>query len=307
MSLTDRDKKIVLVLVPLLLIVGYWFLVLGPKRNEAAKLGEQLTAAEDKREAANATVGQLEASKDSYAKDYETVVRLGKAIPASLDMPSLLVQLETAAKGTGIRFSRVRAGDRNAAPAAPAPPSGSGSAPGQGGDAAAGGQQASTGAGKATEQANEASKTSDSANAAAGADPASSSGAAGSTDGTTSGKPGLDSVPLDFTFSGSFFDLADFFHRMKRFVRVANKDIRVQGRLMTIDRLTFKSDRFPVITAEVTSTVYLSPKSQGTTAGATPQGPGTDGTTPAAAPSTTASNSGAQPSSPVAQSGEDAR
>jgi len=304
MSLTERDRKIVLVLVPLLLIVGYWFLVLGPKRDEAAKLGEELTAAEDKREAANATVGQLESSKDSYAKDYETVVRLGKAIPASLDMPSLLVQLETAAKGTGIRFSRVRAGDRNAAPAAPAPSS---SAPGQGGDAAAGGQQASTGAGKATEQANEASKTSDSANAAAGADPASSSGAAGATEGSTSGKPGLDSVPLDFTFSGSFFDLADFFHRMKRFVRVANKDIRVQGRLMTIDRLTFKSDRFPVITAEVTSTVYLSPKSQGTTAGATPQGPGTDGTTPAAAPSTTASNPAAPPSSPVAQSGEDAR
>jgi hypothetical protein len=93
---------------------------------------------------------------------------------------------------------------------------------------------------------------------------------------------------------------------MKRFVRVANQDIRVKGRLMTIDRLTFKSDRFPVITAEVTSTVYLSPKSQGTTAGATPQGPGTGNSTPAAAPSTTASNP-APAGSPVAQTGGDAR
>ncbi len=115
-----------------------------------------------------------------------------------------------------------------------------------------------------------------------------------------SAKPGLDSVPLEFAFSGSFFDLADFFHRMKRFVRVANKDIRVQGRLMTIDRLSFKSDQFPVITAEVTSTVYLSPKSQGATAGATPQGPATDGATPASAPAT---NPAAPASSPVAQSG----
>jgi len=275
--------------------------VLGPKRDEAGKLGAQLTEAEEKRDAANAQVGQLEGSKNSYAKDYETVVRLGKAIPATLDMPSLLVQLESAAEGTGIRFSRVRAGDRNAAPAAPAPSTG---APGQGGDAAAGGEKASTGAGNATEQANDAGKTSDSANAAAGADPA--TGSSGTpADGSTSGKPGLDSVPLEFAFNGSFFDLADFFHRMKRFVRVANKNIRVQGRLMTIDRLSFKSDLFPVITAEVTSTVYLSPKGQGTTAGATPQGPGTDGTTPAAAPSTTASNPAA--SSPVAQSGDDAR
>ena len=54
--------------------------------------------------------------------------------------------------------------------------------------------------------------------------------------------PGLDSVPLDFTFTGSYFDLADFFHRMKRFVRVANDEIKVQGRLMTIDSLDFTTD-----------------------------------------------------------------
>ncbi len=300
MSLTDRDKKIAMLLVPVMLVVGYWFLVLAPKRQEANKLGAQLTEAQDKRDAATAQVDQLEGSKNSYAKDYETVVRLGKAIPATLGMPSLLVQLEDAAKGTHIRFSRVRAGDRNAAPAPPAPPT---SAPGQGGDAAAGGEKASTGAGNATEQANGAAKTSDSANAAAGATPA--AGASGTAaDGTTSGAPGLDSVPLEFTFSGSFFDLADFFHEMKRFVRVANKNIRVTGRLMTIDRLSFKSDRFPVITAEVSSTVYLSPKSQGTTAGATPQGPATDGATPASAPAT---NPAAPANSPVAQSGDSAR
>jgi Tfp pilus assembly protein PilO len=298
MTLTDRDRKIAMVLVPLVLAVGYWFFVLGPKRDEAAKLGATLSEAEGKRDAANAQVGQLEGSKNSYAKDYETVVRLGKAIPAKLDMPSLLVQLEVASKGTGIRFSKVRAGDRNAAPAAPAPP-----ASGQGGDAAAGGEKASTGAGNATEQANEAAQTSDSENAAAGADPATASSGTPAA-GSTAAKPGLDSVPLEFTFSGSFFDLADFFHRMKRFVRVANKDIRVQGRLMTIDRLTFKSDQFPVITAEVTSTVYLSPKSEGATAGATPQGPATDGATPAA---TQAADPAPPASSPVAQSGESAR
>ena len=101
MTLTDRDRKIAMVLVPLVLTVGYWFFVLGPKRDEAAKLGAKLSEAAGKRDAANAQVGQLEGSKNSYAKDYETVVRLGKAIPATLDMPSLLVQLESAAKGTG--------------------------------------------------------------------------------------------------------------------------------------------------------------------------------------------------------------
>jgi hypothetical protein len=32
---------------------------------------------------------------------YAQVVRLGKALPSSVDMPSLLVQLDAAAAGTG--------------------------------------------------------------------------------------------------------------------------------------------------------------------------------------------------------------
>jgi hypothetical protein len=83
----------------------------------------------------------------------------------------------------------------------------------------------------------------------------------------------LDTVPLDFAFSGDFSDLADFFHRLKRFVRAANGRVNVKGRLMTIDSLDFKSDSFPKITATVGATVYLSPKAEGATAGATPTGP----------------------------------
>ena len=62
----------------------------------------------------------------------------------------------------------------------------------------------------------------------------------------------------------------------------------------------FQASSFPVIKAEVLATVYLSPKSEGTTAGATSEGPATTPAagTPAPAP---AGNS------PVAQSGEDAR
>jgi hypothetical protein len=86
--------------------------------------------------------------------------------------------------------------------------------------------------------------------------------------------PGLQSVPLDFSFKGSFFHLANFFHRLKRFVQVANGRLEVRGRLMTVDSFSFtSSDSFPDLTADVHATVYLVPKSQGTTGGATPAGP----------------------------------
>jgi hypothetical protein len=99
--------------------------------------------------------------------------------------------------------------------------------------------------------------------------------AAAAAAGPTPAPSGLDSVPLDFEFRGSFFDLADFFHRMKRFVRVANDQLVVRGRLLTIDSFSFARPdaKATGLKAEVTATIYLTPPDQGTTAGATPAGP----------------------------------
>jgi len=116
-------------------------------------------------------------------------------------------------------------------------------------------------------------------------------------DGTTLVSGGLETVPLELEFVGNFFDLADFFHDVKRFVHVANTNVLVNGRLITIEGVNFSSDQtiFPRVKAELKATVYLSPLSQGATAGATPAGPGTAPTTPAAAPATTPPAGGSTP------------
>lgn len=279
MTMTDRDKKIALVLVPILLLGAYWFFALSPKRTEAQRLGTQLEQVEQTRDDAVSRAAVLEGSRRSYANDYATVVRLGKAIPSTVDMPSLLVQLDEAAKGTKIRFGKVTAGARAAAtnPAPPAPTSGATSpAPAPAGNAAAGGAPAQTAPGQAAEAAGNTAATSNQTSAApsgtSAPTPTAAAGAVG-TPGTTTAAPGLDSLPLTFEFSGDFFDMADFLHEMKRFVYVANKRVRVDGRLMTIDGFKFDSIEFPTIKAEVQATVYLSPKAQGATAGASPTGP----------------------------------
>ena len=298
MSLSDRDRKIVMVAVPLVFLLGYWFLALAPKRNEAKVAGEELVKQEKKRDQAVSQAARLDAAKASFTRDYRDVVRLGKAIPSTVDMPSLIVQLDQAARGTGIKFTKIKAGDRSltADAAGAAPASGgskSGSGAGGGSAPASGGSQptqskpgqASQTANNATADANQ--KTAEKSGAAAGDTQTSTSsksgglpvggGAApaGGKGGSSSTAPGLDSVPLEFKFDGSFFDLADFFHRLKRFVRVTNEDVRVRGRLMTIDGMKFAAaeSSFPDLTVEVMATVYLSPKSEGTTAGASPQGP----------------------------------
>jgi Tfp pilus assembly protein PilO len=316
MTLSDRDKKILIFMVPLLVVAAYWFLLLAPKREEATTASAALTVEQDRVEAARIASSAADNAEKGFDTSYATVVRLGKAIPATVDMPSLLVQLESAAAGTGIDFNSISVGERTTA-TAPAEV-----APAEGGDAEAtpasdaGGDPAQTAPGSAVESANEAQQTADADSAAAeqaGVDtttstPASDGGlpvgggaASTGTDASAAPAPaGLESVPLTMTFEGNFFNLADFFHRVKRFVRVANENVLVSGRLLTIESVNWTSnpDTFPRLNAEVGATIYLSPLAQGVTAGATPGGPApatpTSPTTPvessptAAAPTATA-------------------
>jgi hypothetical protein len=327
-SLSARDKKLLLAIVPVVVLFGYWFLLLAPKRQEGRTLAAEVSKQEQKRDELNAEVQRLNTARKSFSTDYATVVRLGKAIPNTVDMPSLIVQLQKAASGTGINFDRIHAGPRVSAsqPASSSSSSGStgssagaknaGTASGSGGSpppSAAGGQKAGTGFGRATEQANETKQSQDkqaqdinkggapgSPNGPSqGSGPSTSKGATpgqgGATGQSTPSAPGLDTVPLEFTFRGSFFDLSDFFHRLKRFVHVANDRIAVSGRLMTVDGFELKNRAFPRLEATVTATVYLSPKQEGTTGGATPGGPA-----PGGAGQSSASTSSPAPSQPPA-------
>jgi hypothetical protein len=293
MNMTDRDRKILLALIPLVLIVAYWFLLLAPKREESGKIRDELSQAEAARDTAQQKASQLAGAKRSFAADYATVIRIGKSIPTSVDMPSLLVQLDRAARGTGIKFTDIKTGERTGAPTAPVAAT-TPTTPGGGssGPTAPGAAPAQSGPGQAAQTASGAVQTANGASGAAAGTP----GANGDASGT--GAPGLETVPLDFEFDGSFFDLADFFHRMKRFVKVANDKIIIRGRLMTIDSFTFDSAAFPEIKAQVSATVYLAPKAQGVDAGATPQGPAP--TSPAGEAPKTASSSGSGSPTPTA-------
>ena len=305
MSLTDRDRKILMALGPLLLVLVYWFFLLAPKREAAATAGDTLSKAEQRRDTAEATARAAEGAKATFGSDYASLVQLGKAVPSTVDLPSLIVQLDQSARGTGIRFTRIATGEGETGA------SGGGSA---GGAAqpptAAGGEQAQSAPGQATEAANNTKANADASSAQheqAGPEggtgtgskpPAGDSGSSPAPGAEGTGcAPGLECVPLEFEFSGGFFGLADFFHQLKRFVRVANEKIVVRGRLLTIDSFKFSSeqDSFPALKAEVTATVYLVPKREGATAGATPAGPApaapqaaSGTTTPPASPAPTA-------------------
>jgi Tfp pilus assembly protein PilO len=299
MTLTGRDKKILIVLVPVVVLAAYWFLLLAPKREEASTAGTALTEQQERLEAARTSSRAAEGAQQNFEVSYAQVVRLGKAIPSSVDMPSLLVQLDAAAAGTGIQFTNITAGERTAA--APAPPTAPGS---ETRPVDAGGETAQSVPGATVEHANNAQQAANadiSESEQTGLDTQTSTstgdgglpvgGGAGPAGEPAAGRTapaGLETVPLELEFVGNFFNLADFFHDVKRFVRVANQDVLVSGRLLTVEGVSWSSDAeiFPSVRAQVKATIYLSPEAQGVTAGATPQGPAP--TTPAGTTSTPA-------------------
>ena len=107
-SMSDRDRKLLIAVVPVVIIVAYWFLLLAPKREEASKASDELSTQQERVDNARAQVQSAKGAKDNFDASYSQLVRLGKAIPSTLDMPSLLVQLDAAAAGTSARRSEIR-------------------------------------------------------------------------------------------------------------------------------------------------------------------------------------------------------
>ncbi len=288
MSVTDRDRKILLFLLPVLVLGMYWFLLLAPKREEASTAAQELATQEQRRDDAQLQAASLSDARTDFAADYAALVRLGKAVPTAVDMPTILVQLDDAARGTDIKFTRITAQEREEA--APAQ-SGPGQAAENAGDATA---TANASSGAAEQSGVDPSDTETSQPASDGALPVGGGAAGAAPSSVTPGGavPGLESVGLELEFTGDFLDLSNFFHRIKRYVEVDGDRLAVRGRLLTVDGISFESepDLFPRVRATLTTTAYLAPELQGATAGATPSGPATipasSGATPPLATST---------------------
>ena len=103
-----RSNKLLLAVVALgVAIAGYYFLVLSPQREEIARLDTEIAAQEASVEQARLMVATYEKAKAGYKRNYATLARLGKAVPADDDVRSLMVQVESTAAESGVNFEKI--------------------------------------------------------------------------------------------------------------------------------------------------------------------------------------------------------
>ena len=256
--MTARDRTVLLIVGALVMIAASWFLLLSPVRKDNAALDAKVAAAQARVTAAKGLAAEGARAKSAYAADYATVSRLGKAVPADDDIPSLVVQLDGAAKSARVDF-------RSLALAAGA------SAPTPAATTAAAVASVATTPGAA------ATGTTGATGATGPAGPVAATQAAAATlpPGAVVGTAGFPTMPLDLAFTGSFFRLQDLLARLDRFTRVRDERIDVRGRLLTVDGFSLAASPkgFPNMQASVRATAYLLPSGEGLTGAADPKAP----------------------------------
>lgn len=231
--MTTRDRIIVVVVLVAALLGGVWFVGIAPKRQDAAKLQTQIDSASQELANAKQQAAQARQAKARYDADYAEVARLGKAVPKDDALPSLLYQLQTAARGARIDFGSVKVAGNQA--------------------------QAATPSAAATKAAGttSSSTTAPTQSATAGLPP-----------GATVGSAGFPTMPFSFVFTGSYADMEHFLHDVQHFVSVDGERVSVRGRLLSIDgfALTAGPKGFPGVKASISATAYLqSPSDAGST------------------------------------------
>jgi Tfp pilus assembly protein PilO len=88
---------------------------------------------------------------------------------------------------------------------------------------------------------------------------ASGGSTAGLTPGATPRSGGLAALPFTFTYTGKYFDLVSVLKAARRAVTVKSGDLEIDGRLVTIEGLSFERQEqtSALITANVAGTAYI--------------------------------------------------
>ena len=229
----------IVVAVLLLVVVGAYFLLIGPQRKKAAGLTKQIASTEQQ-------IGEARAAELKFKNTPKVRIadlfRLTKAMPDQPDEPGIILEINEIARATGISFDSI------------------------------------------SPQAAQVVSA-------------------------------YQAIPINLVFQGNFYNLADFFFRLRKLVDVRRGELETTGRMFAIDKIQFDAgDRlFPQIKATLTvdafvfgdsaaATSVAEPAATATPSTAAPAG-GTSTTTTSTSTASTATTSTTTTTSPPPSSG----
>jgi hypothetical protein len=262
------DRTILAIGLILVISLGFWMLILSPKRQQANDLSTQVDELQTSVADQDEIAAYGEQARREFPKYYGRLVVLGKAVPGAADSASLLVQMSKVSKEADVGFKSIELG--TAAGGATPPP-----------DASVAEQASSPSATDAPAEGDttttDTTATDTTATDTSTVAPATEASAAGLPIGASVGAGGLPVLPYNLTFDGDFFSMADFIGGIDDLVDAKDDgNVAANGRLLTIDGFALTADSikgFPFLQGNFAVTAYAAPSSEGATLGAAPTGP----------------------------------
>jgi len=107
---TSRDRMVVIVCVVAAILAGTWIKVVSPERQKASKLTAQVSSAQAQLSTAEGKLASARAAESQYSSAYAAMVNLGKAVPPTQEVPSLMYEVEQATTAKRVDFTAITAG-----------------------------------------------------------------------------------------------------------------------------------------------------------------------------------------------------
>jgi type IV pilus assembly protein PilO len=114
MRARGREVYIIAAVVAVVLIVAWYFLLLSPTRSKISDLNTQITSAQTQLDSARTAVARLETYKKTAPQSRAEIVRLGKMLPESEGIPSLILELTKTASASGVDLTTITRGSTQA-------------------------------------------------------------------------------------------------------------------------------------------------------------------------------------------------
>jgi hypothetical protein len=283
------DRTILVGFLVAALAVGFYLLILAPKRDQASKLNDQIDSLHSSISQEQQVATFAEQARAEFPRYYGRLVVLGKAVPEQADTASMLVQLSSIASHSNADFRAIKlnaeangtgTSSGSTAPATTAPSTtGSTSSSGSTGSTtpAPSATGSTTTPAPATGTTGSSTAPSTAASSTSTLVPATESNAASLPIGAVVGPGGLPTLPYGLTLRGGFFDMANFIGGIDGLVTShETNQVSADGRLLTVDGFAFNINQpgaNPTLDADFAVTSYVAPATEGLTAGASPSGP----------------------------------
>jgi hypothetical protein len=105
--MTSRDRTILTVVLMLVVVVGGYLHFVSPKHSEAGKLQREINGEQAALQTQQQAVATGLAARATYSTFYAELARLGEAVPADADVPSLIYQVQNAATAAQVFFRQL--------------------------------------------------------------------------------------------------------------------------------------------------------------------------------------------------------